>query len=231
MSKIHKKTCLILRINDYKDNKSIIKALSKNEGLINFSASGFKKYSSRLHGKIQKLTLIDGIFYESSNTHLKLSSIESHSAITPITCLQEFQSQQKLCFIAEKINDSLTSNLIIEILEQAKQLEIHKTLHIYLIKILQEQTLIEIDSKIHKANYFYLDSNGVINNNQGIQKISLNTIKTIQYIKNNPIKNCLKLVINTQIQNEIEDYFKNILEIKLNVLIDFRNFNNVFDTI
>ena len=231
MNKVQKKTCLILRINDYKDNKSIVTGLSKNDGLITFAVSGFKKFKSRMHGKIQKLQLIDGLLYEKTNQYLSLSSIEANIAPPSITCLKEYQNQQKLCFIAEKFHDIQTSDLIINIFAQTYQLGLKNTLHIYLIKILHEQNLIETISALHRANYFYINDKGIINNKSGAHKISLNAYKTLKHISKQNISNAAKLKIDEKTYQEIETLFVLLLEIKLGISINFRHLNNVFDSI
>ena len=231
MSKIHKKTCLILKVNDYKDNKSIIKALSKHEGMIHFAVSGFKKYNSRMHGKIQKLQLIDGIFYEKSNTQLSLSSIENNISANQIQSLLEYKYQQKLCFIAEKFHDIQTCTLIINIFAQTHTLGIHQTFHIYIIKILSEHNLIEISPNIHQANFFYINNNGILNNQTGPHQISLKTFKVIKFVQNNNISQSSRIKPSAEVLSELETLFSILLEVKFNLSINFRHLNNVFDCV
>ncbi len=231
MSKIHKKTCLILRVNDYQDNKSIIKAISKHEGMIDFSVAGFKKYNSRMHGKIHKLQLIDGIFYEKSNSQLSLSSIENNISANQIQSLLEYQYQQKLCFIAEKFSDIQTCTLIINIFAQTHTLGIHQTIHIYLIKILSEHNLIEIAPNTHQANYFYINNDGILNNQMGSHKISLSTFKIIKFIQQNNITQSSRIKPTNKILSELETLFSTLLEVKFKLSINYRNLNNIFDCV
>lgn len=223
---------IIIRITDYKDHKSIIKALGKHSGLVSFSVNKHKNFKSKFTGKINKLNIIQAELFHSEQ-HLYLSNINHTIHAPSIHSMQEYQSQQKLLLLLEKISQYKVDNNVYETIHKiiTKKLNLNKSLPILLCKIMHSLNIFEKDKHLHQANHLYINNEGIINNKNGPIKISCETFKIIQFYIKNQIEKCHKLHINSENKYEIEFLFTQLLNTKYNTLINFRNLNDVFNSI
>ncbi len=234
MSKFFTDDIIVLRVSEYKDNKSIVTALSKNRGFFSFAAKSFRKYGSSKHGKFQRLNLINAQFIESQNL-INISQINKTQHSKTITDLDEFKNQQKITHILLKAFKDLQSDKAFTIMQNfiENQYSYQKNLALLLIKLADALDLIQIDPSLKQANLFYISINGVIvnKNDNSILTIDLNTLKTIRYYQAHNINQAIQLKTSTKIESQIEELFKVLLEMQYGLSINFRNFNNVFNSI
>ena len=223
---------IIIRITEYKDNKSIIKALGKNSGLISFSVNKHKNFKSKFTGKINKLNIINAELFHSEQ-HLYLSNINQTIHAPSIHSMEEYQNQQKLLLLLEKISQYKVESNVYETIHKiiTKKLNLSTSLPILLCKIMHSLNIFEKDKRLHQANHLYINNEGIINNQNGPIKISCETFKIIQFYIKNKIENCQKLHINNENKYEIEFLFTHLLSMKYNTLVNFRNLNDVFNSI
>jgi recombinational DNA repair protein (RecF pathway) len=100
MNKFSRDEYIIIRISDYKDNKSIVNAIGRRSGLVSFAVRKHKSFKSPFAGKISKLNIINAELFESNN-HNYLNNINKTYHIGQIDNIKEYQSQQKLLLILE----------------------------------------------------------------------------------------------------------------------------------
>ena len=223
---------IIIRITDYKDNKSIVKALGRRSGLTSFAVKKHKNYKSPFAGKIHKLNILNAELYQSER-HLYLSNINKTYHTPHPKNITEYEGQQKLLMLLEKISQHTVDTNVFESIYEIliKQKSLNKNLPIILCKIMDSLNIFEKDKNLHPANYLFIDENGIINNKQGNIKISGNTYKVIQYYIKKNIQETQKLELSKEIKSEIEYIFTQLLQLKYNTLINFRNLNDIFNSI
>ena len=224
---------IILRVSDYKDNKSIINALSRQGELLSFSVKNFRKYNNQHHGKIAKLNIINATLFKSQNNHYNLSQINTVVFPPKINEISEYQAQQKLNYILEKIANYKVETYFFDLIKKsyAQNTQISDLICPLLAKYSQTLNLFEKNKNLKKANYFFIHANGEIKNSESPHKISLETFKIINYYIKTPIEMCTQLVIDSKHKNEIEKVFCLLLELKYETLINLRNLNDVFNSI
>lgn len=223
---------IIIRIADYKDNKSIIKALGRRSGLVSFAVRKHKSYKSPFIGKLNKLNIINAELFN-SNQHLYLNNINKTYHCPSINDITEYQSQQKLLMLLEKVSqhtvDSKTFDTIHTII--TSKLSIHKNLPILLCKIMHSLNIFETDKNLHQANHLFINEEGIINNKSGGIQIKASTYKIIKFYMYSNLTQCQKLEIQIENRIEIEYIFTHLLKQKYNTLINFRNLNDIFNSI
>jgi recombinational DNA repair protein (RecF pathway) len=232
MNKFSRDEFIIIRITDYKDHKSIVKALGRRSGLISFSVNKHKNFKSKFTGKINKLNIINAELFHSEK-HLYLSNINQTIHAPTIKNMQEYQNQQKLLMLLEKISQYKVENNIYETIYKiiTKKLSLNTSLPILLCKIMHNLNIFEQDKRLHQANHLYINNKGIINNKEGPIKISTNTYKIIQFYIQNKIELCQRLKIHSENKYEIEFVFTHLLQTKYNTLVNFRNLNDIFNNI
>ena len=209
-----------------------LNAIGRRSGLVSFAVGKHKSFKSPFTGKISKLNIINAELFESNN-HNYLNNINKTYHIGKIENIKEYQSQQKLLLVLEKLSQH---TLDVEIFDTiytliTNKLSIHKNLSLILSKIMHCLNLFEVDRNLHEANHFFINQDGVINNKQGQIKFTKSTFKVLNfYIKNN-VQNAQKLNITQEIEIEIEYIFTQLLNYKYNTLINFRNLNDIFNSI
>ncbi|MBT6143309.1 hypothetical protein HOH51_02225 [bacterium] len=234
MSNFFTDDIIVLRVSEYKDNKSIVTALSKNRGFISFSVKSFRKFKSSKHGKFQRLNLINAEFIETQN-QVNISQINKTQQSKTITDLVEFKNQQKITHILLKAFKDLQSDKAFKIMQNfiENQYSYQDNLALLLIKLADALDLIQIDPNLKPANAFHVNINGVIINRKEspILSIDLKTLKTIRYYQANDLKQSVKLKTSAKIESQVEELFKILLGMQYGLSINFRNFNNIFNGI
>ena len=232
MNKFSRDEYIIIRISDYKDNKSIVNAIGRRSGLVSFAVRKHKSFKSPFAGKISKLNIINAELFESNN-HNYLNNINKTYHIGQIDNIQEYQSQQKLLLILEKLSQHTLDTEIFDTIYTLikEKLSIHKNLSLILSKIINSLNLFEVDKNLHEANHFFINQDGIINNKQGQIKFNKSTFKVLNFYIKNTVQNAQKLTIQTEQEIEIEYIFTQLLNYKYNTLINFRNLNDIFNSI
>jgi len=223
---------IIIRITDYKDNKSIVKALGRRSGLVSFAVKKHKNYKSPFAGKISKLNILNAELYHSEK-HLYLSNINKTYHTPNPKNITEYEAQQKLLLLLEKISQHKVDNIVFEIIYNIirYQRDINKNLPIILSKIMHSLNIFEVDNNLHPANHLFINTEGVINNTNGPIKLNSSTYKVIKYYIRSEIDKSQSLEINKENKAEIEYIFTHLLQQKYNTLINFRNLNDIFNSI
>jgi len=232
MNKFSRDEYIIIRISDYKDNKSIVNAIGRRSGLVSFAVRKHKSFKSPFAGKISKLNIINAELFESNN-HNYLNNINKTYHIGQIDNIKEYQSQQKLLLILEKLSQHTLDTEIFDTIYTLikEKLSIHKNLSLILSKIINSLNLFEVDKNLHEANHFFINQDGIINNKQGQIKFNKSTFKVLNFYIKNTVQNAQKLTIQTEQEIEIEYIFTQLLNYKYNTLINFRNLNDIFNSI
>ncbi len=232
MNKFSRDEYIIIRISDYKDNKSIVNAIGRRSGLVSFAVRKHKSFKSPFAGKISKLNIINAELFESNN-HNYLNNINKTYHIGQIDNIKEYQSQQKLLLILEKLSQHTLDTEIFDTIYTLikEKLSIHKNLSLILSKIINSLNLFEVDKNLHEANHFFINQDGIINNKQGQIKFNKSTFKVLNFYIKNTVQNAQKLTIQPEQEIEIEYIFTQLLNYKYNTLINFRNLNDIFNSI